>query len=144
MARWRDPSAALAAAVRWQQVDQGEAQEDGDFVSAGAGPANSSARMAAQGNGESPRRRQKATRRRGGEEEATKIIDIALNNLDAYLWEVKEYNNTGDVEKVAEAQDYYCTNQQKNPHTPMVMKSLGLPEEDVEIFCRDMLFPKLA
>ena len=78
------------------------------------------------------------------EEEATKIIDIALNNLDAYLWEVKEYNNTGDVEKVAEAQDYYCTNQQKNPHTPMVMKSLGLPEEDVEIFCRDMLFPKLA
>ncbi len=78
------------------------------------------------------------------EEEANKIIDIALNNLDAYLWEVKEYNNTGDVEKVAEAQDYYCTNQQKNPHTPMVMKSLGLPEEDVEIFCRDMLFPKLA
>ena len=67
-----------------------------------------------------------------------------MNNLDAYLWEVKEYNNTGDIEKVAEAQDYYCTNQQKNPHTPMVMKSLGLPEEDVEIFCRDMLFPKLA
>ena len=29
-------------------------------------------------------------------------------------------------------------------HTANVMKSLGLPEEDVDRFCTDMLFPKLA
>jgi len=78
------------------------------------------------------------------EEEATEIIRIALDNLRTYMDEVKEFNNNGDETAVAEAQDYYCHNQQQNPHTPAVMKSLGLPEEDVDIFCRDMLFPKLA
>jgi phycocyanobilin:ferredoxin oxidoreductase len=78
------------------------------------------------------------------EEEATEIIRIALDNLRTYMDEVKEFNNNGDETAVAKAQDYYCHNQQQNPHTPAVMKSLGLPEEDVDIFCRDMLFPKLA
>ena len=31
---------------------------------------------------------------------------------------------------------------QQNPHTPNVMKSPGPPEEDVDVFCKDMLFPK--
>lgn len=78
------------------------------------------------------------------EEEITEIIRIALDNLKTYINEVKEYNNTAEESAVAEAQDYYCHNQQQNPHTANVMKSLGLPEDDVEIFCRDMLFPKLA
>jgi hypothetical protein len=42
------------------------------------------------------------------------------------------------------AQNYYCENQQKNPHTPRTMKSLGLDEADVDKFCTDMLFPKLT
>jgi hypothetical protein len=78
------------------------------------------------------------------EEEAAEIIRIALDNLHTYIDEVKEFNNNGDEAEVVEAQNYYCHNQQQNPHTPAVMKSLGLPEEDVDIFCRDMLFPKLA
>jgi phycocyanobilin:ferredoxin oxidoreductase len=78
------------------------------------------------------------------EAECTEIIRIALENLKTYMWEVKDYNHTADQTEVAKAQDYYCHNQQQNPHTPAVMKSLGLPEEDVEVFCRDMLFPKLA
>jgi phycocyanobilin:ferredoxin oxidoreductase len=78
------------------------------------------------------------------EEEAVAIIDIALANLRAWFEEVPQFDGFGDNQIVAASQDYYCHNQQQNPHTPNVMKSLGLPEEDVDIFCRDMLFPKLA
>ena len=78
------------------------------------------------------------------EEEAVAIIDIALNNLHAYFDEVGLTDKEGDPTIVAACQDYYCHNQQQNPHTPNVMKSLGLPEEDVDVFCKDMLFPKLA
>jgi hypothetical protein len=78
------------------------------------------------------------------EEEAVAIIDLALNNLRAYFQEVGEYNGNGNVDLVTAAQNYYAHNQQQNPHTPRTMKSLGLPEEDVDIFCRDMLFPKIA
>lgn len=77
------------------------------------------------------------------DEEADTIINIALNNLKAYLQEVKEFDGFGDSTLVAASQNYYCHNQQQNPHTPKVMKSLGLPEEDVDKFCTDMLFPKL-
>ena len=78
------------------------------------------------------------------EEEATEIIRIATDNLRAYFDEVSATKGEGDQAMVAAAQDYYCHNQQQNPHTPNVMKSLGLPEEDVDRFCKDMLFPKLA
>ena len=78
------------------------------------------------------------------EEEATEIIRIAVDNLRAYFDEVGETKGEGDPTLVAPCQDYYCHNQQQNPHTANVMKSLGLPEEDVDRFCTDMLFPKLA
>jgi len=77
------------------------------------------------------------------DEEATEIIRIALDNLRAYFEEVGETKGEGDQVIVASAQDYYCHNQQQNPHTANVMKSLGLPEADVDRFCTDMLFPKL-
>ena len=78
------------------------------------------------------------------DEEATAIIDIALGNLRAWFEEVPDYDGFGQTDLVAASQNYYCHNQQQNPHTANVMKSLGLPEEDVEVFCRDMLFPKLT
>ena len=78
------------------------------------------------------------------DEEATEIIRIALDNLRTYFDEVGETKGEGNPEIVAPCQDWYCHNQQQNPHTPAVMKSLGLPEEEVDVFCRDMLFPKLA
>tara|TARA_B100000900_G_scaffold411532_1_gene431380 strand:+ start:1756 stop:2448 length:693 start_codon:yes stop_codon:yes gene_type:complete len=77
------------------------------------------------------------------DEEATEIIRIATSNLHAYFDEVGETKGEGDPTIVAPCQDYYCHNQQQNPHTANVMKSLGLPEEDVDKFCTDMLFPKL-
>ena len=78
------------------------------------------------------------------DEEACAIIDIALHNLRAWFEEVPQFDGFGDSALVTAAQNYYCHNQQQNPHTPNVMKSLGLPEQDVEVFCRDLLFPKLA
>jgi phycocyanobilin:ferredoxin oxidoreductase len=78
------------------------------------------------------------------EEEAVAIIEIALDNLRAYFDEVGLTKGEGLPDIVGPCQDYYCHNQQQNPHTPNVMKSLGLPEEDVDVFCKDMLFPKLA
>ena len=78
------------------------------------------------------------------EEEAVAIIDIALNNLRAWFEEVPQFNGFGDSQLVTASQNYYCHNQQQNPHTANVMKSLGLPEDEVDTFCRDMLFPKIA
>lgn len=78
------------------------------------------------------------------EEEATAIIDLAVNNLETYFKEIPEYAGHGDRDVTLACQNYYCENQQQNPHTPRTMKSLGLNEADVDKFCTDMLFPKIA
>jgi hypothetical protein len=74
--------------------------------------------------------------------EADTIIDLAQNTLKVYLEVIGDHNNSGEPSMVLEGQNWYCHNQQQNPHTPKVMKSLGLNEADVERFCTDMLFPK--
>lgn len=76
-------------------------------------------------------------------EESQNIVNLALENLKEYFNEVGNFTGQGDVTKIAEAQNYYCHNQQQNPHTPRVMKSLGLDEQEVDLFCKDMLFPKI-
>lgn len=78
------------------------------------------------------------------EAEACAIIDIALNNLHAYFDEIGQFNGNSDSAITAGCQNYYCHNQQQNPHTANVMKSLGLNEADVDKFCTDMLFPKIV
>jgi len=77
-------------------------------------------------------------------EEAVSIIELAQNNLRAYFDEVGEFTGYGNRDEVIAAQNYYCHNQQQNPHTPRTMKSLGLDEADVDKFCTDMLFPKIV
>jgi hypothetical protein len=77
------------------------------------------------------------------EEEAVAIIELAQDNLRAYFSEIGEFDGYGDRELTIAAQNYYCHNQQQNPHTPRTMKSLGLDEADVDKFCTDMLFPKI-
>ena len=77
------------------------------------------------------------------EEEAVAIIELALNNLRAYFDEIGEFTGAGNRELTIASQNYYCHNQQQNPHTPRTMKSLGLNEADVDKFCTDMLFPKI-
>jgi hypothetical protein len=40
-------------------------------------------------------------------------------------------------------QNYYAQNQKQNPHTPRVMVSLGLSEDDVQHFIQECLFPEI-
>ena len=77
-------------------------------------------------------------------EEATAIIDLAVNNLEVYFESIGKYTGNRDRDITEACQNYYCENQQQNPHTPRVMASLGLNENDVQKFCTDMLFPKLV
>ena len=78
------------------------------------------------------------------EEEAVAIIELAQDNLRAYFDEIGEFTGEYSSDIVTAAQNYYCHNQQQNPHTPRTMKSLGLDEADVDKFCTDMLFPKIV
>jgi len=75
------------------------------------------------------------------EKELNQICTIAVSNLNSYIDKIGDFNNDSDKEGVIKAQNYYCEHQQKNPHTPRVMQSLGLPEDDIKLFCSDNLFP---
>jgi len=75
------------------------------------------------------------------EEEIDKILELANNNLIVYLESLPEFTGNGNSEITLGCQNYYSDNQQKNPHTPKVMKALGLDDKDVETFCKDVLFP---
>ena len=75
------------------------------------------------------------------EEELAQIIAMAKKGIKHYLSTVAETNNTAN--DTTEAQNYYCENQKQNPHTPRVMVSLGLSEEDVQVFIQECLFPEI-
>ena len=75
------------------------------------------------------------------EDELEQIVQMARDTLAHYLSTVAETNNT--AEDTTEAQNYYAINQKQNPHTPRVMASLGLDEEDVRVFIQDCLFPEI-
>ena len=75
------------------------------------------------------------------EEELNQIFAIANRTIKHYLSAIDETNNT--VSNTTEAQNYYAQNQKCNPHTPKVMASLGLSEEDVAVFIQDCLFPEI-
>lgn len=75
------------------------------------------------------------------EAELAQIFAIAKKGVDHYLDTVGETNKT--AVSCLDAQNYYCQNQKCNPHTPKVMTSLGLNEEDVRVFIQDCLFPEI-
>ncbi len=75
------------------------------------------------------------------EEELEQIFAIAKQGIDHYLETVGETNNTAVSTK--EAQNFYAQNQKMNPHTPKVMASLGLSEDDVAAFIQQCLFPEI-
>lgn len=76
------------------------------------------------------------------EEELAQIVAMARNGVEHYLSTVGETNNT--AEDTTYNQNYYAQNQKQNPHTPKVMVSLGLSEEDVRIFIQECLFPEIS
>lgn len=74
-------------------------------------------------------------------EELDQITQLVKLTTSVYLQGVGETNNTaGDC---GYYQNYYAQNQKMNPHTPKVMASLGLDEEDVRVFIQDCLFPEI-
>lgn len=75
------------------------------------------------------------------EEELEQITNMVKKTTAHYLSAVAETNNTAANTKAA--QNYYAFNQKQNPHTPRVMASLGLNEEDVAVFIQECLFPDI-
>ena len=75
------------------------------------------------------------------EEELEQIFALSKTTLAHYLETVGETNNTA-LDTTAN-QNYYCDNQKQNPHTPKVMASLGLNEDDVQVFIQECLFPEI-
>jgi len=75
------------------------------------------------------------------EEELEQIIAMAKDTIEHYLSTVGE--TIGQAANTTEAQNYYAQNQKQNPHTPRVMTSLGLAEEDVRAFIQECLFPEI-
>jgi phycocyanobilin:ferredoxin oxidoreductase len=75
------------------------------------------------------------------ESELSQIASLAHILVNHYLETVGETNH-----KVADTtfeQNFYAQNQKQNPHTPRVMVSLGLSEDDVRVFIQECLFPEI-
>ena len=77
------------------------------------------------------------------EKELNQICTMAVSNLTNYIDKIRNHHGEAKKEDVIKAQNYYCEHQQQNPHTPRVMQTLGLPEEDIKLFCQDNLFPTI-
>jgi phycocyanobilin:ferredoxin oxidoreductase len=75
------------------------------------------------------------------ESELAQISSLAEILVNHYTECVGETNNT--AENTTEQQNYYAQNQKQNPHTPKVMASLGLDEQDVAVFIQECLFPEI-
>ena len=75
------------------------------------------------------------------ESELSQISSLANILVNHYVETVGETNNA--VLDTTSYQNFYCDNQKQNPHTPRVMASLGLNEDDVAVFIQDCLFPEI-
>ena len=75
------------------------------------------------------------------ETELKQLTSLAHILVNHYLETVGETNKTAN--NTTKSQNYYCENQKQNPHTPKVMVSLGLSEEDVRVFIQECLFPEI-
>lgn len=73
------------------------------------------------------------------EAELEQLLKLVFANLDYYLENIGEVSCGVDF---SEAQDWYCQNQKKNPHTPKVMAALGLDKDEVDVFIEKCLFPE--
>lgn len=75
------------------------------------------------------------------ETELDQIESLANICINHYLSTVAD--TAGQSVNTKDAQNYYAQNQKLNPHTPKVMVSLGLSEEDVKVFIQECLFPEI-
>jgi len=75
------------------------------------------------------------------ESELSQIESLADVLVSHYIETVGETNHSTPDSTFE--QNYYAQNQKQNPHTPKVMASLGLDEDDVRAFIQDCLFPEI-
>ena len=75
--------------------------------------------------------------------EIAQITGAAMETLSYYLKEAGKYNGYSSSELGIAAQNNYAHYQKQNPHTPNVMKSLGIDSDDVDLFIQKCLFPEL-
>ena len=77
------------------------------------------------------------------DEEINQVRYTVKNTLEYYLDNVGEYTGNSDESLAIEAQNNYAHFQKQNPHTPRVMKSIGLDPDDVDAFVQQCLFPEI-
>ena len=75
------------------------------------------------------------------QEELDQMLGMIKKTLKYYLDCVGD--DRGAVADNTKGQNFYCENQKQNPHTPKVMASLGLDENDVQVFIQECLFPEI-
>lgn len=78
------------------------------------------------------------------DDELNRLINIGITNCDDWLEMIKDSAKSCSASEGKTAQNKYASYQKKNPHTPKVMASLGLNDDDVRIFIQDCLFPELG
>lgn len=74
--------------------------------------------------------------------ELDQILEICYITTDYYIKNIGMYNNS--CKNSAAKQNIYCQHQKQNPHTPKVMTSLGLNNDDVNNFIQECLFPEIT
>ena len=79
---------------------------------------------------------------KAGTDDFNFIIGLAFTIFIEYLDNVGKYNGRSDEEIGKACQNKYAYYQKQNPHTPKVMKSLGLDNELVDQFIGECLFPE--
>lgn len=77
------------------------------------------------------------------EEEVSQLVEVVEDNLIYYLNTIGEFNGRGNEKLGIQSQNNYAYWQKQNPHTPRTMKSLGLNEDDVDLFVEKCLFPEI-
>jgi hypothetical protein len=75
--------------------------------------------------------------------EIEQISEAVDKTLNYYIAEVRRHRRNSSEEDGKNAQNRYAHYQKQNPHTPRVMKSLGLDEDDVDVFVQKCLFPEI-
>ena len=75
--------------------------------------------------------------------EIRQVITTAKQTLKYFTENVGQYAGNSKNEFTIAAQNNYAKYQKQNPHTPRVMKQLGLDENDVETFIQQCLFPEI-
>lgn len=75
--------------------------------------------------------------------EVYQVVTTAKKTLDYFVKNVGQYNRNTLRNFVVNAQNGYAHYQKQNPHTPRVMKTLGLDSDDVDSFIQKCLFPEV-